>query len=214
MKIRYIGHSCFWLETAAGTRIVIDPFDGIGWKMPRVTADFVCCTHGHFDHGYTDGVHGWKETVSAPGEYACAEVKIIGISSFHDDRQGGLRGNNVIYRIEADGAVVCHMGDIGQEPDADLVHKIGRPDVLMLPVGGRYTVDAAGALAYVRAIGPKTVLPMHYKTEDCTLDIAPPDKFLALFGEDRCVSADEYDTADADKYSGKAVVLRRWTDGR
>lgn len=214
MKIKYIGHSCFLFETDAGTRIATDPFDGIGWSMPRISAEYVCCTHLHFDHGYTAGVQGCREVITSAGEHVCGSAKVIGIPSFHDDVKGAKRGRNIIYRIEADGVSVCHMGDIGEMPDARLLAAIGSPDVLMIPVGGTYTVDAAGALAYVRAIRPKAVVPMHYKTDDCTLDIASAENFISLIGEENCISAEELDTGDMDRYNGKTIRMRRWTDGR
>lgn len=214
MKISYIGHSCFLFETHAGTRIAIDPFDGIGWKMPRIRAGYVCCTHGHFDHAYTGGVEGARKIITSEGEYQCGDAKIVGIPSFHDDAGGARRGKNMIYKLSADGATVCHMGDIGQAPSEALLAAIGSPDVLLIPVGGTYTVDAAGAFAYVRAIRPKAVVPMHYKTDDCTLDIAPADEFLSLCGAENCIAADCIGTDDLDKYTGKTIVLRRLTDGR
>lgn len=214
MKIEYIGHSCFLMETDAGTRIVTDPFDGIGWRMPPVRAEYACCTHRHFDHGYVEGVQGCRAVVSSAGEHVCGDAKIVGIPSFHDDARGAKRGSNIIYRISADGATVCHMGDIGQKPTEELLAAIGRPEVLLIPVGGTYTVDAAGALGYVRAICPKIVVPMHYKTEDCNLDIAPVHGFVALCGGENCVEADSIDTDDMDRYSGKTIMLRRRTDGR
>ena len=214
MKIRYIGHSCFLFETHAGTRVAIDPFDGIGWSMPRIRADYVCCTHGHFDHSYTHGVEGFREIIASEGEHRCGGIKIVGIPSFHDDAGGARRGKNIIYKLSADGATVCHMGDIGQAPSEELLAAIGSPDVLLIPVGGTYTVDAAGAFAYVRAIRPKVTVPIHYKTEDCTLDIAPADEFLSLCGAENCIVEDCIDTDDLGRYIGKTIVLRRQTDGR
>ena len=214
MKIKYIGHSCFLFETHAGARLLTDPFDGIGWRMPRVRADCVCCTHRHFDHNYVEGVAGSREVITSAGEHACGGFRIVGIPSFHDDQGGAKRGNNIIYRIEADGAAVCHMGDIGQQPTKQLLSEIGRVDVLMIPVGGTYTVDAAGALEYVRAIRPQIVIPMHYRTDDCSLDIAPLGAFEALCGADNCAAADCLDTEEMSKYSGKTLILRRWPDGR
>ena len=214
MKIKYIGHSCFLLETNAGTRILIDPFDGIGRPMPAVRAEYICCTHGHFDHNYVAGVQGCRAVVSTAGEHTCGDAKIVGIPSFHDDVCGRKRGSNIIYRVEADGAAVCHMGDIGQEPTGALLAAIGTPDVLLIPVGGTYTVDAAGALEYVRAIRPKIVVPMHYKTADCTLDIAPVGGFTALCGKENCAEADSIDTDAMGEYLGKTIIMRRLTDGR
>lgn len=214
MKIGYIGHSCFLLETNAGTRILTDPFDGIGWQMPRVRADYVCCTHGHFDHSYLAGAEGCRAVVSSAGRHVCGDAEIYGIPSFHDDARGAKRGGNIIYRICADGVSVCHMGDIGHAPARELLAAIGSPDILLIPVGGTYTIDAVGALGYVRALRPKITVPMHYKTEDCTLDIAPVSGFTALCGNENCMEADGIDTDDMAKYCGKTLILRRKTDGR
>lgn len=214
MKIEYIGHSCFLFEMNAGTRILSDPFDGIGRPMPTVRADYVFCTHQHFDHNYVGGVQGYRAVAEAAGEHRCGEAKLVGIPSWHDDARGAKRGKNIIFRIEADGTAVCHMGDIGQKPTEELLAAIGRPDVLLIPVGGTYTVDAAGALEYVRALQPKIVVPMHYKTDDCNLDIAPVSGFTALCGRENCTEAEFLDTDDMSKYSGKTLLLRRRSDGR
>lgn len=212
MKIKYYGHSCFLLETDGGLRLLTDPYTGIGYALPCVKAEVVVRSHDHFDHNYTEGVAGVREVIEAAGEYRCGDVKIKGIPSFHDEAKGAKRGKNVIFRFEADGVTVCHMGDIGEPASAELAEAIGQTDILMLPVGGTYTVDARGALNYIEAIRPKIVLPMHYKTNDCTLDIAPVGEFLALFGEERVQWADLLDTSKLEDY-GEIVLLRRNSDG-
>ena len=121
MKIEYFGHSCVRLTAADGTRILIDPFDGVGYPMPRVRADIVLCTHGHFDHHYTEGVEGAREVIEAVGSYDRGGVHIEGIASFHDDCGGRKRGKNVIFVVDDGQARVCHMGDIGELPRADLL---------------------------------------------------------------------------------------------
>lgn len=179
MKLRYLGHSCFLIEAENGTRIVVDPYTRIGYEMPRVAADYVVCTHGHFDHAYTDGVDCPHAPVVRAGKYDLGGVRAEGFDSFHDEVQGAKRGKNVVFVFEADGVRVCHMGDIGQPCTAEFAQKLGAVDVLLLPVGGTYTVDAAGAMEYVKTIAPRTVVPMHFAAGG-TLDIAPPDAFLSL----------------------------------
>lgn len=116
MKIKYFGHSCFLMETRRGTCILTDPYNGIGYPLPQVRADCVCCTHQHFDHNYVGGVDGVRQTISDAGEYVFEDVKITGIPAFHDEVNGAKRGRNIVYKFEADGVCVCHMGDIGQSP--------------------------------------------------------------------------------------------------
>ena len=212
MIIRYLGHSCFLLITESGQRLLTDPFTGVGYPMPKVKAEYVLCSHSHFDHGYTEGVEGVREVFQRAGSYERSGIKITGISSFHDDAKGAKRGKNVIFRIEADGVTVCHMGDIGEPVSEKLLAEIGRPEVLMIPVGGTYTIDAAGAMEYIRALQPRAVLPMHYKTKSCSLDIAPLEKFLELAEKKNCIEADALDTACIEGYRGKIILLRRKFD--
>ena len=214
MKIKYFGHSCFLMETRRGTCILTDPYNGIGYPLPQVRADCVCCTHQHFDHNYVGGVDGVRQTISDAGEYVFEDVKITGIPAFHDEVNGAKRGRNIVYKFEADGVCVCHMGDIGQSPSEQLLGKIVRPDILLIPVGGTYTVDAAGALEYIGKIRPRVVVPMHYKTEDCTIDIAPADGFIRLCGEQNCEKLDCIDCTDLSVYERKIILLRRRNDGR
>ena len=213
MKIEYFGHSCVRLTAADGTRILIDPFDGIGYPMPRVRADIVLCTHGHFDHHYTEGVEGARDVIEAVGSYDRGGVHIEGIASFHDDCGGRKRGKNVIFVVDDGQARVCHMGDIGELPRADLLRAIGQVDLLFVPVGGTYTVDAEGALAYIDAARPRTAMAIHYCCPGCTLDIAPVERFCALAGS-RCVrlNVSAFDTGSLARYAGKILVAERGSD--
>ncbi len=181
MKVEYLGHSCFKLTTAKGTTIVTDPYRGVGYELPLgLYADVVTVSHGHFDHNYTEGVCA-KAVITSPSPVCYKDVKIRGISCYHDEKKGTLRGENTVFLLEADGLVLCHMGDVGEACSPKLVEKIGRVDVLMLPVGGTYTVDAIGAKAYIDALQPQVVLPMHYKPTDGSLDIDGIASFLKLY---------------------------------
>ncbi len=182
MKIRYLGHSSFLLTESTGTAIVCDPYDGsVGFEMPEVTADAVTVSHHHFDHDNAGAVSGNPVVLDREQGYELPGVDIKAVKSFHDDAGGSLRGENIIFKFRMDGLDVCHLGDIGEECSAELIEAILPVNVLMIPVGGNYTIDAAMAKEYVDRIMPDVVIPMHYRTKDCKIDIEKVDGFLSLF---------------------------------
>lgn len=182
MKIEYLGHSCFLMTTRQGTKLLTDPYTGIGYELPVQEADIVTCSHSHFDHAYLNAVSGALQVFSAAGKYSCKDFQLEGLESYHDDVKGAKRGKNTVFVYQADGLRICHMGDIGEIPSPEFVKKLGKIDVLMLPVGGTYTIDAAGALETVRRIAPFTAVAMHFSCKDCTLDIDTADKLIKLSG--------------------------------
>ncbi len=183
MKIRYLGHSCFAITAKNGVRIITDPYQGVGYELPKnLTADIVTVSHGHFDHAYTAGVQA-NRVLSTTLPYEEKGVKICGIPSYHDEVKGKKRGENILFKMEIDGLTLCHMGDIGEEVTPTLIEKIGKVDVLVIPVGGTYTIDGEGAMRYAAALQPKVLLPMHYRPADGSLDIADMKPFLALCKE-------------------------------
>ncbi len=183
MKVRYLGHSCFEFTSADGVKIITDPYTGVGYELPGgLTADILTLSHAHFDHCYAQAVN-FQELVTQAGTFLFSGVKIEGIPTYHDPKQGALRGANIVYKITLDGITVCHLGDIGEECSPSLVGKIGKADVLCVPVGGTYTVDALGAKKYADMLAPKAVIPMHYKPIDGALDIADVRPFLDLYEE-------------------------------
>lgn len=173
MEITYLGHSSFLITAEDGTKLVTDPYTGIGYEMPAVEADHVVCSHFHFDHGYTQGVRGYSDVISEPGEYRCGGIKVTGYGSFHDDVKGAKRGRNVIFVMEADGKRICHMGDIGERISDSLAANLKGLDLLMVPIGGVYTIDAKGALELIERLQPNAACAMHFKCKDCMLDIDP-----------------------------------------
>lgn len=215
MKIRYFGHSCFLLEAKNGTRIVTDPYTGVGYEMPRVSADFITCSHFHFDHNHVESVAGAKEVIASTGMRERGGVNISGLFSFHDDAGGEKRGENTVFLFEEGGVRVCHMGDIGEPLRQSLVDRVGNVDVLLMPVGGVYTVDAAGAAEYIAAIRPKVTIAMHYRPADGSLNVATQAQAVAALGKERCVltGSSDFDTDDCGKYAGKVLFLERNTNG-
>lgn len=156
MEISYLGHASFRIKTKSAV-IVTDPY------LTRTDADIVTVSHDHFDHNATDKVTGFRKIVSGPGEYEISGVSIIGITSYHDAKKGVERGKNTIYVYEAEGLRLAHLGDLGHVLDDDVLNQIGAIDILMVPVGGEYTIGPKEAAAIVSEIDPYFILPMHFQ---------------------------------------------------
>ena len=183
MKIIYYGHSCFALISKNGTPIMTDPYTQVGYELPSgLAADAITVSHGHFDHNYTQAIQS-DVIISTVGAHTVNERGIVGIDSYHDPKQGQLRGKNIIFKYLIDGMNVCHFGDLGEEISRELIEKIGVVDVLLIPVGGKYTIDAEQAKEYIEQINPRLIIPMHYKPTDGTLDIVGPIAFLEKFNK-------------------------------
>ncbi len=183
MLIEWIGHSCFYITTQANKTIMIDPYDNtIGLKVPEKTPDILLITHDHFDHynhEYVDGLKHSYTLIDKAGEYSPDGIKIKGIEIDHDEQGGALRGKVIAYLIETDGMRLLHMGDVGAMPAESFFEAIGKIDILMIPVGGTYTVDAKGALNIMDKIQPNITIPIHYLTPGLKLDIVASHDFLA-----------------------------------
>jgi len=199
MIIKWLGHSCFLLEESTGTRIVADPYScEIGLSMPKVKADAVTISHKHKDHSNISAVEGNPEILSAVGAFEVGGVHIYSIPSYHDNAKGKEKGENLIFKYRLDGVEVCHLGDIGQECTARILDAIGSVNVLIIPVGGRYTIDAETAKDYVDKIMPDIVIPMHYKTDNCVYNIDTVEDFVDLFDEE-CVHCLEGNELELDR---------------
>jgi L-ascorbate metabolism protein UlaG (beta-lactamase superfamily) len=164
MDITYLGHSSFKIKTKSAT-VITDPFDPkmVGLKYGGVEGEIVTVSHSHQDHNATDRVTGVKKIVDGPGEYEISGVTIMGYKTFHDNKQGAEKGENTVYVIEAENLRVVHLGDLGHQLSDDLVDEIGDVDVLMIPVGGFFTIGPKEATEIISKIEPYFVIPMHYK---------------------------------------------------
>lgn len=188
MQISWKGQACFFViiqrNKQEQVKIVLDPFDpSIGLKLPSLEADIVAVTHDHEDHNNSKEVKGDPFVISNPGEYEIKDVFVKGIPSFHDDSQGKDRGMNTIYVIEAESIRICHLGDIGQtELSSEQIEKIGNIDLLLVPVGGVYTIGAKHAAKIVHQIEPRMVIPMHYALPKLKFKLDKVDDFLREMG--------------------------------
>jgi L-ascorbate metabolism protein UlaG (beta-lactamase superfamily) len=183
LQIRWFGHSCFRISSASGAKILTDPFDeSVGYCLPDTFADVVTSSHGHFDHSNVSVAKGNPVVLKAQGEYNDEKVNISSIETWHDTEHGAKRGRNQVFIIQVDGVRIVHMGDIGHDLTPSQLNAITPADVLLVPCGGYYTIDAAGAKRLVAATYPKVVIPMHYKTETVRdWPIATVDEFLEGF---------------------------------
>jgi len=182
MDINWLGHSCFRLRGKQAT-VVTDPFPpDLGYTLGKPTADIVTVSHQHHGHSYDKGIAGDPKVIAGPGEYEIKGVLIIGIATFHDAEGGQKKGKNTVYLIELDGITVCHLGDLGHVLTTEQVEEIDDVDVLLLPVGGGSTINAATAAEVIRQIEPKVVIPMHYRTPVLKRELAPVEGFLKEMG--------------------------------
>ena len=182
MEITWLGHSCFKIK-GSHTTVITDPYSpDLGYSLGKPTARIVTISHQHPGHSYDKGIGGQPKVVSGPGEYEISGVLIIGIATFHDGEGGKKRGKNTVYLMEMDEIAICHLGDLGQVLSGGQVEEIDRVDVLLLPVGGLSTINAAKAAEVVRQLEPKAVIPMHYKTSALKRELEPVDRFLKEIG--------------------------------
>lgn len=188
MDITHLGHSSFKLRGKTAS-VITDPFaSSIGLSFPKHTAaDIVTVSHDHDDHNAASVVDGNPFVITGPGEYEIKGVGLVGMGVYHDDQKGEKRGKNTIFRIELDGLTVVHLGDLGHELSAAQVDALDGVDILLVPVGGVYTIDAGLAAKIVGEIEPTIVIPMHYNRPGLDQkmfgDVAGVDAFLKEMGK-------------------------------
>ena len=214
MKITYLGHSCFLFESSTGKKLLVDPYTRVGYELPNgLTADVVLTSHGHFDHNYTQAVEEEYLLCNKAGKYNANGIEVEGFNTWHDPKQGALRGNNVIFHFNIDGVHICHFGDLGEAYNEDVARKLAGADVWLIPVGGTYTIDAAQAFEYIEKLSPKLVIPMHYLPTDGMLDIAPIEDFFSSVPADRIIPCTEgeftLNKTDLQSLIGKIIYMER-----
>jgi L-ascorbate metabolism protein UlaG (beta-lactamase superfamily) len=184
MRIKWLGHSAFLLTAADGTSVITDPyvpgsFSGqVRYGPIREVAAAVTVSHHHQDHDGVSHLQGKPKVLDGVGTFKTGSVTITGFETFHDDSEGAQRGRNIGFVFEADGLRVCHCGDLGHVLTAQQVAGIGKVDVLLVPVGGTFTVDAAKAHEVAAQLAARVIIPMHYKTAKLGFDIAGVDDFI------------------------------------
>jgi len=218
MQIRYLGHAAFLLTTEGGLRLITDPYEpgafggAIGFGAIPDEADIVTVSHAHVDHGDVASLSGRPVAYREPGQFQVDGITLKGVATYHDTTRGQERGPNIVWVVGAEGLQVCHLGDLGAVLEAGEVRSVGPVDVLLVPVGGTFTIDAAGARRVAGLLKPRLVIPMHYRTPKVKLDLDPVDTFLQAMRGERVVRQEagsdlHITSGNLPKEPGEVVVL-------
>jgi L-ascorbate metabolism protein UlaG (beta-lactamase superfamily) len=181
MKLKWLGHSSFVITSEKGSKIITDPYTvggGIHYGPIDESADVVTISHEHGDHNGVASVGGTPKVIKGKGTVLFEDIIVRGISSDHDETQGSQRGKNTIFCFTVDGINVCHLGDLGTLLNDTQIAEIGEVDILLIPVGGYFTIDASKATAVYQSLNPRVAIPMHFKTPKCNFPITTADDFL------------------------------------
>lgn len=183
MEISWLGHSCFQIKGKSAT-LITDPFSpqaGDASGLGKLSASIVTISHDHQGHNYAVGVGGNPRVVRGPGEYEISDVLITGVPSYHDNERGKVLGRNTIYVIHMDDIVICHLGDLGHTLQEEQLEEVADADVLLIPVSGQHTINAAQAAEVISQVEPRLVIPMHYALPEGDAP-NPLDKFCREMG--------------------------------
>lgn len=208
MKLEWLGHSAFRLTESTGTTVVLDPFscDSVGYGMAYLPADVVTISNKNPEHGYVRGIKGYPEVLHTEGNF---EIKGVHFKSFLTDENAITK--NLVFKLRIDGVEVCHLGDIYEECNPQLIDQLGSVNILLIPVGGAPSLDAEAAKEYIDRVMPDIVIPMQYKIKNCDLDLDKVDEFLKLFDDEDIVEMDEetltFERDDFDNYTTTKVYV-------
>lgn len=181
MKIKLLGHSCFLITSEKGTKLITDPYTvgaSINYAPIKESADIVIVSHDHGDHNNVSAVQGQPQIVKGSGIKNVSGIEFNGVATYHDKSQGKERGDNTIFCFTVDGIALCHLGDLGHLLSQEQVDSLGSVDILFIPVGGVFTINAAEASQVCTQLRPKVIIPMHFKTPKCVYPISDVNIFL------------------------------------
>lgn len=214
IDIYFYGQACIKIK-GKSTSVIFDPFDPnfVGLTLPKISADIVCITHGHEDHNNSKSVLPTEEgkapfVINGPGEYEKLGVNVVGVSSFHDDKDGAERGKNTIYNVTLDEVNFVHLGDLGQKKlSQDQVEELSNCDVLFIPVGGTYTITGKEAPDIIAQIEPKVIIPIHYKLPGLKFELEDVSSFLSAVGKENIAPVAKYSISREKLPEESEVVL-------
>jgi L-ascorbate metabolism protein UlaG (beta-lactamase superfamily) len=184
MKIKWYGHSAFLINSDKGLKVITDPYESgayggqLAYGKINDQADIALISHDHADHNDSKSLPGSPQIIKGSGSKTAKGISFKGISTYHDPSKGSERGTNTIFTFSVDGIQVCHLGDLGHLLSDKELAEIGPVDILLIPVGGYFTIDPKEATRVAEQIKPKVIIPMHFKTEKCGFPIAPVEDFL------------------------------------
>ncbi|OPZ88631.1 MAG: metal-dependent hydrolase [Firmicutes bacterium ADurb.Bin419] len=213
MKIKWYGHSCFLISSDKQIKIVTDPFDEtVGYKLPDTETNIVSTSHDHYDHNNFKIFKGTPVLVKGSGKISIKGIEVTGVDTFHDEKNGKKRGLNTVFKFRVDGLNICHLGDLGHVLTPEQVKEIGEVDILMIPVGGIYTIDHVEALKVMETLKPAVTIPMHYKTKALKFKLDEVDKFLEAAGEYKKVEGSKIEINEGNISDYPKVVVLDYKD--
>ena len=181
MLLHWYGHSCFLLYTER-TSIMTDPFnEKVGYPLPEDLPSYITVSHEHYDHSAVGLIHGTPVVKRNLVPETLGDIHVYGVNSFHDADKGASRGKNTIFVFEHNGVRICHLGDLGHALNDTQVAAIGAVDVLLIPVGGVYTIEGESACTVVHQLRPNVIIPMHFKTRDLSFHLGDVHGFCTAF---------------------------------
>jgi len=184
MKIKWYGHAAFLITSDQGVKIITDPYESgayggqLAYGKIKDQSDIALTSHDHADHNDTKSLPGSPQIVKNSGSKTVKGISFKGIPTYHDSSKGSERGTNTIFTFSVDGIRVCHLGDLGHILSEKELAEIGPVDILLIPVGGYFTIDSKEATRVAEQLKAKVLIPMHFKTEKCGFPIAPVEDFL------------------------------------
>jgi len=182
MKVKWLGHASFLISSDSGLKILTDPYSqgsGLSYAPISEAADIVTISHDHFDHNSVSSVPGKPEVITVSGDKNIKGIQFRGIATYHDESQGKERGDNTIFCFSVDGIKLCHLGDLGHRLSKEQIAEIGDVDILFIPIGGDFTIDAKMASQVTDDLKPKVAIPMHCKTPKCNWPLNTIEDFMA-----------------------------------
>lgn len=207
MQLSWYGHSCFLIKTTNGKRILIDPFCGdIGYRNEFPKCDLITISHNHFDHNYLNDINSNTKIIKESGLFHMDFVLIDGIKTFHDKCNGIKRGPNIIYIYKFNECTICHLGDLGHIPSDLIIDKLGGVDILLVPIGGHFTLDGFEAARLCNLISPHYIIPMHYKTNKTALYLDDAKKFITSIKNIKVIKSNALDISLLN-FNNKCEVL-------
>jgi L-ascorbate metabolism protein UlaG (beta-lactamase superfamily) len=210
MKIKWLGHACFLITSEGGLRVITDPYavgGGIDYSPIKETADVVVVSHDHGDHNNVSAVQAKPEVIKGSGTKTAKGIRFKGVATSHDASQGTQRGSNTVFCFSIDGLNLCHLGDLGHVLSPGQVTEIGVVDILFIPVGGFFTIDATVASQVCDQLKPRIAIPMHFKTPKCAYPIAGVEDFFKGKKGVRKVVGSEVEFECEDLPTGTEIVL-------
>lgn len=207
MQLIWYGHSCFLIKTSTGKRILMDPFENsIGYNSNFPKCDLITISHNHFDHSYLNKANEKTKVINELGFFDMNFSTIEGLSSFHDKSNGAKRGLNIIYVLKINNVTICHLGDLGHIPAPLILERLKNIDILLVPIGGHFTLNGSEAAKTCNLISPKYIIPMHYKNNITTLYLDDPKNFIISMKNIKKINSNIIDYNNL-HYNAKCQVL-------